>query len=299
MRRTRYYRPVKISWDAIAQWKRKKQAAIGFAVIIVAAAMIFGAEQPSKESQIASASEFYEDAVLAPKPILKDYIEIISSCGPNYDGECLNVRSGPGTEYPAVAKMRNGAVLRVSEMVSNEEGSWYKITFDEWLRYPERQSGDRYIAAAYVRAFSDVGSLELNASPPAGEAGTTPTNKRIIVDRSDQTLYAYDGDTPFMEQQISTGLDLTPTPRGTFPIYRKTPSRYMQGPIPGISDQEYDLPGVPWNLYFTLEGAVIHGAYWHDSFGQQWSHGCVNLPPQKAKELYEWAELGALVTVRD
>ena len=73
----------------------------------------------------------------------------------------------------------------------------------------------------------------------------------------------------------------------------------MQGPVPGVSDDAYDLPGVPWDLYFTHGGAVIHGAYWHDKFGEPWSHGCVNLPLQKAKELYLWADVGTPVTVQD
>ena len=83
------------------------------------------------------------------------------------------------------------------------------------------------------------------------------------------------------------------------PIYKKTPSRYMQGPIDGITDQYYDLPGVPWDLYFTSGGAAIHGTYWHENFGKQSSHGCVNLPVEKAKELYSWAEVGTRVTVQD
>jgi lipoprotein-anchoring transpeptidase ErfK/SrfK len=73
----------------------------------------------------------------------------------------------------------------------------------------------------------------------------------------------------------------------------------MQGPIEGISTQYYDLPGVPWDLYFTNEGAVFHGAYWHDEFGKVHSNGCVNLPVAKAKELYAWADLGTQVVVRD
>ena len=102
-----------------------------------------------------------------------------------------------------------------------------------------------------------------------------------------------------MELSISTGLELTPTPIGTFTIYKMTPRRYMQGPLLGVSDDYYDLPGVPWNLYFTTDGAVIHGAYWHDHFGVRWSHGCVNLPVDRAKELYFWAELGTQVTVQE
>ena len=74
----------------------------------------------------------------------------------------------------------------------------------------------------------------------------------------------------------------------------------MQGPLPNLLDRQvYDLPGVPWNLYFTHGGAVIHGAYWHTSFGSQYSHGCVNLPPDTARELYNWADLGTTVIVQD
>ena len=112
-------------------------------------------------------------------------------------------------------------------------------------------------------------------------------------------LYAYDRDGLFMQTPISTGLELTPTPRGLFTIFKKTPSRYMQGPIPGIADQYYDLPGVPWNLYFTYQGAAIHGTYWHENFGKQSSHGCVNLMPTEAQKLYNWAGVGTFVIVQD
>jgi lipoprotein-anchoring transpeptidase ErfK/SrfK len=167
------------------------------------------------------------------------------------------------------------------------------VTFDEWVRYPERVTDTWYVAADYVRHFNDPGPSDL-------APGTHPqTTKRIVVNRTKEMLYAYDGDTLFMQEPISSGLELTPTPRGTFTIYRKTPSRYMQGPLPGISDQYYDLPGVPWNLYFTVDGAVIHGAYWHNHFGEPWSHGCVNLSPENAQKLYHWAELGTPVIIQD
>lgn len=74
----------------------------------------------------------------------------------------------------------------------------------------------------------------------------------------------------------------------------------MQGPLPILADQQYyDLPGVPWNLYFTEQGAVIHGAYWHNSFGKPYSHGCVNMHTDEARKLYTWATLGTQVIVRD
>lgn len=226
------------------------------------------------------------------KTALYQYIEVTDSCGPYYQGDCVNMRSGPGTNYPVVLRLRNGMVLKVAGTVTDENGeAWYKIDPGENIRYPERITSGWYVYANLVTAINDDGDHRL-------EKGDHPTStKRITVDIEHEMLYAYDGDTLFMQEPISTGLDATPTPKGTFTVYAMTPSRYMQGPLPGVSGQVYDLPGVPWNLYFTQDGAVIHGAYWHDHFGQQWSHGCVNLPPEKAKQLYDWAELGMKVTV--
>lgn len=222
-----------------------------------------------------------------------EYIEVIDGCGPHFEGACLNVRSGPGEDYPKVMQLRNNIVLKIGGRVERNERTWYKIVFDEWLRHPERVEGDWYVAADYVRALFNEG--DLNSIDQAGNTGA----KRIIIDRSEQMLYAYNGDELFMQEFISSGLETTPTPRGIFTIFKKTPSRYMQGPISGITDQYYDLPGVPWNLYFSYQGAVIHGTYWHQNFGKQSSHGCVNLVPAQAQKLYIWAELGTRVIVQD
>ncbi len=227
------------------------------------------------------------------QPPLYEYLEVLDGCGPYYDtGVCVNLRSGPGIEYPTVARLRTGIVLRVEKEVTVDGKVWNKIGFDNTVKYPDRLPKNLYVAAEFVRIFYDDGNHALTKN-------NATTTKRIIVDISEQILYAYDGDTLFMKEPVSTGLELTPTDRGTFTVFKMTPARYMQGPLPGVSEQVYDLPGVPWNLYFTQGGAVIHGAYWHDHFGEQWSHGCVNLPPQKAKELYAWAVVGTKVTVQN
>ena len=221
------------------------------------------------------------------------YIEVTDSCGPYLDGgPCVNMRSGPGLNYPSVLQLRNGIVLKVVSTTVADGHTWYQIGFDGVVRYPERVTSAWYVSGDYVTLFSDPG-------PSATNKINASSTKRIIVDLTNETLYAYDGDTLFMQQAISTGLELTPTAVGKFWVMRKTPDSYMQGPIPGLSDQVYDLPGVPWDLYFTNDGAAIHGAYWHNHFGEPWSHGCVNLPPDQAKILYAWADLGTPVTVQD
>jgi len=203
------------------------------------------------------------------------------------------MRFGPGTEYPVVLKLRNGMVLKVATSTVVDGQTWYQIGLDEVPRYPERVTSIWYVSADYVTLFTDPGPTS------TAEGINTSGTKRIVVDITKEILYAYDGDTLFMQQPISTGLELTPTLPGTFWVFRKTPDSYMQGPIPGVSDQYYDLPGVPWDLYFTMDGSAIHGAYWHNHFGEPWSHGCVNLPPDQAKLLYEWADLGTPVIVQN
>lgn len=224
---------------------------------------------------------------------LSEYIEITNSCGPYHDGDCLNARSGPGPEFDVLTTLRRGAVLKISgsEIVNGK--LWYKVVFEEWLRYHDRLPKHLYVSGDFVRYFIDEGTRET----PAEDVVTS--TKRIVIDISEQSLSAYEGNELFLKAPVSTGVNATPTSLGTFWIYRKTPSRYMQGPIPDVSEKAYDLPGVPWDLYFTEGGAVIHGAYWHDKFGTRWSNGCVNLTPENARTLYYWADVGVPVFVQE
>ncbi len=220
------------------------------------------------------------------------YLEVTGGCDWSYSGTCINMRSGPGIEYPVVLRLRNGIVLKVAGTISGKDGKqWYKVEQDAELRYPDRVKSEWYVLADAVTLLHNDGDHRLS------KGNVSTTTKRIVVRLSEEMLYAYDGDTLFMQEPISTGLNLTPTSIGNFTVYAMTPSRYMQGPIVGFSDQAYDLPGVPWNLYFTTGGEVIHGAYWHNSFGRPWSHGCVNLSPDSAKKLYLWADIGMKVSV--
>jgi hypothetical protein len=130
------------------------------------------------------------------------------------------------------------------------------------------------------------------ASEPINVLGSTSEQKWIEVDLSDQKLYAWDGSSLFMESKISSGLPLTPTPIGEFRIWIKLRATRMQG---GSGRYYYNLPNVPHTMFFanesvpTWKGYGIHGAYWHNEFGTQRSHGCVNLPLDSAKTLYYWA----------
>jgi len=75
------------------------------------------------------------------------------------------------------------------------------------------------------------------------------------------------------------------TPLGIRPIWRKLISVHMSG---GTTGGGYDLPGVSWTSLFEGNGIAIHSTFWHNNFGEQMSHGCVNAAPEDAKWMFRW-----------
>ncbi len=132
--------------------------------------------------------------------------------------------------------------------------------------------------------------------------------KYIKISLRNQTMTAFENDTIVMHTQVSTGLPIKPvandipweTPTGEFYIENKTPSTHMgEGNLTG-DPEAYELPGVPWTMYFVMKtGVAFHGAYWHNNFGVQMSHGCVNMRPREARWLYRWCDPRHQLPMRD
>ncbi len=123
------------------------------------------------------------------------------------------------------------------------------------------------------------------SNPVVLGASTISGEKHIYVDLNSQELYAYQGSKLFMETPISSG-KWNPTPVGNFNIWEKLVSTRMAG---GEGADAYDLPNVPYVMYFYHDFG-LHGAYWHNNFGHEMSHGCVNMRIVDAKDLYNWAD---------
>lgn len=173
-----------------------------------------------------------------------------------------------------------------------EEGpdgeAWYQLTseIDANLKY--------YVPVSHLRPIPDEEISPLSPEVPAEK-------KRIEVSIGRQTLTAYEGEQVVLSTKISSGIpsarrspeDLpTATPTGTFRIYSKLPTKHM-GSVTGNPDAEqrggYSLPGVPWTCFFAYPGGyAFHGTYWHNNFGIQMSHGCVNMRNEDAKWLFRW-----------
>jgi lipoprotein-anchoring transpeptidase ErfK/SrfK len=126
------------------------------------------------------------------------------------------------------------------------------------------------------------------------------TNEKLIsVDLGSQKLIAWENGKIVYETKVSSGMNLTPTVKGSFKIYYKTPLTDMRGPSPYKNiypSGKYLTKNVPNTMYF-YQGYAIHGAYWHNNFGRPASHGCVNTPLAAAKWLYDWAPVGTRVEV--
>ncbi|MFN6567325.1 L,D-transpeptidase [Dendronalium sp. ChiSLP03b] len=112
----------------------------------------------------------------------------------------------------------------------------------------------------------------------------------IQINLSKQRLIAWEGRKPVYAVLISSGKKSTPTRVGTFKIQSKYKSTRMRG-------EDYNVPNVPFAMFYQGNYG-IHGAYWHRRFGTPVSHGCVNMAPNHAKWLFEWASLGTPVVIQ-
>jgi lipoprotein-anchoring transpeptidase ErfK/SrfK len=119
------------------------------------------------------------------------------------------------------------------------------------------------------------------------------TEKLIEVDLGKQRIDAYESGQLVFSTLTSSGGEGFETPRGEWWVVLKQASRHMYSDPDqeAFSDPNYfDLPGVPFNIFFTTMGHAIHGTYWHGDFGRPRSHGCLNVTPEAARWFYRWTE---------
>jgi hypothetical protein len=116
--------------------------------------------------------------------------------------------------------------------------------------------------------------------------------KWIDVNLTTETLVAYEGTEPVFATLVSSGrrdrdnaAKDHPTPMGSFRIREKHIATTMDDDT--ATDGPYSIEEVPWVMYFERSYA-LHGAFWHSQFGHEHSHGCVNMTPHDARDLFAW-----------
>jgi hypothetical protein len=161
-----------------------------------------------------------------------------------------------------------------------------------------------YDESAFIRSYNPN---------PMGDL-STPGRKWIEVNVSEQAIYAYQGNTMISSSLVSTGLSPNDTELGVFRVRLKFEAQDMAGFTSasgevislGTEQEEgaeegeaYAVDDVPNVLYFNMDAEALHGAYWHNNFGNRMSHGCVNLPLDFAAFLWGWAPVGTMVWVHE
>lgn len=122
-----------------------------------------------------------------------------------------------------------------------------------------------------------------------------PKEKSILINLDHQTLSCLEGKKEVYFCRTSTGKAFDPvtglisdkfaTPVGNLITHWKIISKNMTA---GDARAGYSTPAVPWCTFVSGEGVAIHGAFWHNAFGEKWSHGCINVKPQDAKWIFRW-----------
>ena len=164
-------------------------------------------------------------------------------------------------------------------------------------RWDEGANGHGYGYGAYGEFFWLDGAgvkvlTDADVAPISPEID--PATKKIIANITYQTLSCYEGNNEVYFCRIASGqkFDATgaiseelATPVGDLSAWWKIISKNMTA---GDAQAGYSTPAVPWCTFISGEGVAIHGAFWHNDFGERRSHGCINVTPEDAKWIFRW-----------
>ncbi|MDP3331371.1 MAG: L,D-transpeptidase [Methylococcaceae bacterium] len=139
------------------------------------------------------------------------------------------------------------------------------------------------------------------------EQFNTGTDRKLFVYLDSQRVDAVENGKVVRTFKVSTGKSKTPTVTGSFYIYDRYRHKKMRSDVGKGQPGFYEVEDVPYTQFFHKDFA-FHGAFWHNSFGQPASHGCVNMATKEQNKrwpnvsedagwLYQWAALGLPVTV--
>ncbi len=173
-------------------------------------------------------------------------------------------------------------------------GTWKKSDGDVYYETKE--------AGVWVKKKEAVIPQPRDKTPwgaPVGkpdETGLAPKGRGTWLEASviGGWLVAFEGTRAVYATMISAGRGGTPhgdrppletasTPTGWFPISGKFATATMDSPA-GLVHSD-----VPWTQNFSGPHA-LHGAYWHNDWGNLKSAGCVNVSPRDGKWLFEFTE---------
>lgn len=151
----------------------------------------------------------------------------------------------------------------------------------------------------------EVTKREPNYSQKVAGTKDEPWGETYLeVDLTQQHMwYIQKGEVTF-ESDVVTGVPNPKkrTPQGVYSVLEKRRNKVLRGEIQPNGKPEYLTPVAYW-MRVTWTGIGFHDATWQRKFGGQrykqgyGSHGCINMPYNAIKELYDKVEKGCPIVI--
>lgn len=145
-------------------------------------------------------------------------------------------------------------------------------------------------------------------TPEIYEGLEDPNAKIVLIDISDQYVWAFENGATVLESPMISGKANTKaeTSRGVFSIVKKIPGKYLRGPRDKNGNYAWECWVDYWMLFDKKRSIGLHDASWRsaeqytsETYITNGSRGCVNLPCDFAPLLYDFIEVGTPVIVQD
>ena len=123
----------------------------------------------------------------------------------------------------------------------------------------------------------------------------------VEVDITEQHMwYIVNGQVAFETDVVTGKKGRNDTPTGTYTILEKIQGKYLRGRL--VNGKPSYITWVDYWMRVTWSGIGFHDAGWQPTFGgdryvNNGSHGCINMPPEKAKEFYGMLSVGCPVVI--
>ena len=123
----------------------------------------------------------------------------------------------------------------------------------------------------------------------------------VEVDITEQHMwYIVNGQVAFETDVVTGKKGKNDTPTGTYTILEKIKGKYLRGRL--VNGKPSYVTWVDYWMRVTWSGIGFHDAGWQPTFGgdryvNNGSHGCINMPPAKAKEFYGMLSVGCPVVI--
>lgn len=118
-------------------------------------------------------------------------------------------------------------------------------------------------------------------------AGADRAAPEVVVSLALQRAYVYRGEMLVGVASVSTGKRGKATPTGDYTVLQK--ARWHRSNL-------YSNAPMPFMQRLTWDGIALHAGH---NPGYPASHGCIRLPPEFARALFDVVPMGARVTVAD